>query len=761
VAASTGSGSYESAERIGRWELPSGATRGEIEFFAEDPAGNRSDQATVAVRGFSAAPEPRLAGVEDGAIYGKAVVIRNRTDAGTVRYEVTTDGTAPGEVSRFSSALPESVPFDVAPGETVTYRVAARTFADDARPSPVVSYSFTVDRGAPTGPEIVGIRDGDFLTEDVQIDFEETDNTIRYSVVESPERATGEPSFESFNEPFTLNAREGGVVHYRISAYSVDPAGNRSESTQTWDLFLGKEIVYVSPDGSAEGEGTLERPVDELARAVQIARRQNKRTIFVAQGSYAVETPLTVDSSLTMQGGFDPESWRRSESSRSTVRFSESAFASGAAVSVHGGKLTVGRFSIEAAAPGGAQPYAISLRDSTAFLQGVSVSLSGAGFVRQVGGDLTLKDAEVHEQASASVPLLDLSSGRMVLDEVRMDAARRESGVPVIALDRGQLLMEGGGLTPGGGTRSLGMRATGSRVVLSSAELSAGTGSRSARAVETKGGALTLSDTAIVLHESSRIGSALVTDGTNLRVEGSDFELQGRSGATGISAQGGSVAVGRSRFAGSNVAAGYVYAVVLRSTTADLVGNAFTSVNAGEFVATRLSDSRLRFVNNTVLASRVNGAAFGLNSSGGSSVLVQNSLFAKEGAGRGRAVYAADTDSKLTLRTNSFSGWEVLYERSTGGFTQARPTQTASLGSLNGGGSVLAGFTGSANIAGSGVDGFDLSTAVPRLDESAAEIDGGSPPPEDLPFRNRDIEGQERPAPAGGAFDIGADEFYR
>jgi hypothetical protein len=263
------------------------------------------------------------------------------------------------------------------------------------------------------------------------------------------------------------------------------------------------------------------------------------------------------------------------------------------------------------------------------------------------------------------------------------------------------------------------------------------------------------------LHETSRIASAVVTDGTNLRVEGSDFELRGRSGATGISAQGGSVAIGRSRFAGRNVEAGYVYAVVLRSTSADLVGNAFTGVDTGEFVATRLSDTRLRYVNNTILGSRVYGAAFGLNASGGSSVLVQNSLFAKEGAGRGRAVYAADAESEFTLRTNSFSGWEVLYERSTGGFTQARPTETASLGSLNGGGGGLMGFTGSANIAGSGTGRFDVTTSVPRLDENAAEIDAGSPPPEDLPFRNRDIEGQERPAPAGGAFDIGADEFYR
>jgi hypothetical protein len=663
----------------------------------------------------------------------------------------------------------------VAPGETVTYRVAARTYADDARPSPVTSYSFTVDRGAPSAPEIVGIQDGDFLTEDVTVEFEETVNTIRYSVVESPEQSSDEPSFEAFDEPVTLNARPGGVVHYRVSAYSIDPAGNRSEGIKTWDVFLGKEIVYVSPDGSQNGDGTLEQPVRDLSRAVEIARSRNKRTIFVAQGAYVVDTPLAVNASLTIQGGFDSESWRRSENSRSTLELRPEAFANGDAVTVQRGKLTVGRFNIETLeSAGNRSAYAIFLQDSTAFLQGVSFTLSGAGLVRQEGGDLTLKDAEVKEESGASSALLRVDSGRMVLDGVYINAAAGTGDAPVIALDRAQLLMQGGSLVPGGGARSLGILASSSRLVLASTEVSAGTGSRSARAVETRGGSLTIRDSALTLDGNPRIASSIVTDATTLRIEESKFDLRGMSGASAVTAQGGSVRIGRTSFAGRDVAAGYIHFVVLRATSADLVGNVFVAENAGEVVATRLSDSRIRFVNNTVFAHRVSGAAFGINASGGSTVLAQNSLFAKEGAGRGRAMYAVDAESQFTLRTNSFAGWEVLYERSTGGFSQARQTETANLGSLNGGAG-LSGFTGSGNIRGSAIPQLDMSTSVPRLTADAAEIDAGSRPPDDLPFRNVDIEGQQRPAPHAphaprvrraadeeeGTFDIGADEFYR
>ncbi len=787
VVAGNRTGEERTTQRIGKWQLPEGASTGELEYYAEDRAGNRSNAGSVAVRGFSAAPTPELAGIEADAVYGATVVLENRTTGGTVRYEVSTDGSEPPAVTRFSPELPAQTPFDVAPGETVSYRVAARTFAEDARPSPVVSLGFIVDRGAPSAPEIVGFRDGDFLTEDVEVRFKSSAERVFYSVVETPEERTAEPEFARFREAFTLEAKPGGVVHYRVSAYSVDSAGNRSDETETWDVFLGEQIVYVAPDGSQDGAGTIDDPVSDLAAAVERARRDEKRTIFIAEGSYEVTLPLVLRQSLTVQGGFDAQTWRRTEESRSSLTLTAEAFSeAGGAVVVEQGKLTVGRFDIvvENSRSGGADRgsvpadrFAVMARDSALFVQNVSLSLHNAGAVHQSGGDVTLKRVDIVDERGGTGTLLSVEGGRTVLDDVTVRGSPRGRDSALLSARDAQLFIQDGGVEAGGGDRSLGIRAESSRLAIGSSEVHAGTGERSARGVYATGGSLRIIDSRFSTSERSRIATAVTAADARTTIEGSTFTLRGSGGVAGVAVQGGSLTLGRSTFNAQGVSSGFIHLVAVRSATSDLVANAFVARDAGEVIVARVTSSDVRFVNNTAVTEKIRGAAFGINAGGTGSVLVQNSIFSHDGSGSGRAVFAADRGSTFTLRTNSFEGWESLYERSVGGFSRARSSRSATLSSLNGAGG-LEGVTATGNISGSAPAELDTTGRVPRLDADAVEINAGSLPPEDLPYRNVDLEGQPRPAPAAsersedgdtpageaaetGTYDIGADEFYR
>ncbi|MFP4483482.1 MAG: chitobiase/beta-hexosaminidase C-terminal domain-containing protein [Spirochaetaceae bacterium] len=792
TAGGAGDGEFRTTRRIGRWHLPDGESAGRLEYYAEDRAGNRSGVATVAVRGFSAAPRPELAGVDADAVYGSAVVVQNRTATGTVRYEVSTDGSDPPAVTRFSPELPARVPFDAAPGEAVGYRVAARTFAEDARPSPVVVVSFTVDREAPEAPRILGFRDGDFLTEDVEVAFEASGNPIRYSVIEGPEGRTVEGEFEPYEEPFTLEAKPGGVVHYRVSAYSVDRAGNRSEETRTWDLFLGKEIVYVAPEGSAGAAGTIDDPVNDLAAAAERAQRDGKRTIFVAGGDYTVAAPLTLQGSLNLQGGFDSATWRRTEESRSSLTVTGDAFtgAEGAVV-VEEGRLTVGRFDIAVEAPasrtdgearGNASEgrYALVAGDSALFVQNVALSVNGVGALRQSGGDVTFKGVRIVDERGGSGSLLSLEGGRTVLDGVEITGAPQGRERALLYGRNAQLFVQEGRIEPGGGDRSVGIRAESSRVVIGASEIHGGTGSRSARGVHVTGGTLRMTDSRVSTSERSRITTAVAADDARTTIEGSAFTLRGSAGVAGVAAQGGTLTLGRSSFDARNVPSGFIHLVVLRSTKSDLVANGFIAQDAGEAIVARVTASHVRFVNNTAITGEIRGAAYGINASGAASLLVQNSIFSHDGSGRGRAVSAADEGATFSIRTNSFHGWDTLYERSTGGFTQVRSSRSATVAALNDDGP--AGVAAERNIPGSAPEDLDLSGRFPRLSAGAVEIDAGSEPPQDLPYRDVDLQGQQRPAPAAvpgagedrepaetaasagptvGAYDIGADEFYR
>jgi hypothetical protein len=277
--------------------------------------------------------------------------------------------------------------------------------------------------------------------------------------------------------------------------------------------------------------------------------------------------------------------------------------------------------------------------------------------------------------------------------------------------------------------------------------------------------------------ERSRIATAVTADDAQTTIEGSTFTLRGSGGVAGVAVQGGRLTLGRSIFDAQGVVSGFLHLVAVRSTTSDLVANAFVARDAGEAIVARVTSSNVRFVNNTAVTEQIRGAAFGINAGGSSSVLVQNSLFSHDGSGNGRAVFAADRGATFTLRTNSFEGWESLYERSVGGFTRAQSMRSATLSSLNET-DRLESVTAGGNIPGSAPAELDTTGRLPRLAAGAVEIDTGSVPPEDLPYRNVDVEGQPRPAPAAGerpedgdspagtasepgTYDIGADEFYR
>lgn len=791
VRGDSGEPAFRTAEQVGQWQLPDRLAEATLEYFAEDPAGNRSARAGVAVRGFSAAPRPVLTGIDEGAVYGDSVLLRNETPEATVRYEVSTDGSAPPEVTRFSPILPATIPFNVAPGESIRYRVAARSFEEDARPSRPVSLSFTVDREAPDPPRIRGLQDGDFLTEDVRIRFAPTEHSIFYSLVESPELRRGEAEFRPYSDEFLLQATPGGVAHYRISAYSVDAAGNRSEQTETWDLFLGKEIVYVSASAPEGGRGTQDAPFSSLQEGITYALTEGKRTVFVAAGEYRVSEPLRLEGSLTLQGGFDPADWRQSSDARATLRLNEDLLVEGAAVVVTGGRLTMRRFSVsgtlgaggEPAVPHGSEalsgetPAMLYFNGGVGFLQDLELRASGVSVLQQQAGDVTLKDLQVTELSTGELPLLQVREGRSVLDGVSLQGAAAGRRAPLVSVQRGQLLLENAELRPGGGERTVGIQGRDSRLLLRNSSLGTGRGSRSSRALELYGGSLRLENSRVEADLREGIATAVSAEEAELQLIGNDFRLSGGRGLAALATRGGSALIARNDFRGSGREQGFIHFLLLRDTDADMVGNAFRAAGGGEALTLRGVDGSLRFVNNTSVSTEIEGAAYGVIAGGESDILLQNNIFSHDGSGNGRATVAADADAALSFRSNSFRGWKALVERSTGGFSRVSGEEQGGLDALNG---LLdfPGVSGEGNVSGSAPEALlSEGDGTPRLYQDAPEINAGSHPPEDLPYRSLDLEGQRRPAPAdqgasrpggdaperprGGRFDMGADEFYR
>jgi len=74
--------------------------------------------------------------------------------------------------------------------------------------------------------------------------------------------------------------------------------------------LLGQEcsIFYVTPNGT--GSGTKAAPTNLTSALAAIAPGQDH--IRLAAGNYTISAPLNIISNVTMEGGFDPNSWIKS-----------------------------------------------------------------------------------------------------------------------------------------------------------------------------------------------------------------------------------------------------------------------------------------------------------------------------------------------------------------------------------------------------------------------------------------------------------------
>lgn len=113
--------------------------------------------------------------------------------------------------------------------------------------------------------------------------------------------------------------------------------------------------VFVSAAGTAEGDGSRQRPVSTLARGIELAKPQAKR-VYVCNGTYA--EALVVTNTVSVIGGFDcadATTWKKTDE-RAVVR-SPSSPAVRAADIAQATRLE----GLEIVAPDGAEPSASSI----------------------------------------------------------------------------------------------------------------------------------------------------------------------------------------------------------------------------------------------------------------------------------------------------------------------------------------------------------------------------------------------------------------
>jgi hypothetical protein len=85
-------------------------------------------------------------------------------------------------------------------------------------------------------------------------------------------------------------------------------------------ISFGQEcnIVYVAPGGATSGTaGTKANPADIFYGITLSSSTNNK--IYIAAGTYNISAPINLKSNVTLEGGFDLLTWKKSNSTTTTI----------------------------------------------------------------------------------------------------------------------------------------------------------------------------------------------------------------------------------------------------------------------------------------------------------------------------------------------------------------------------------------------------------------------------------------------------------
>ncbi len=654
------------------------------EAVVESPAGVRSPATPFAVVVGKRLATPSLRGARDGAVLAGKAELKAIAASGEVRYEIATDGGFPPTVTLSSPLFPATLALDAADGQTVTARIAARAFDPSGivLPSDEAQFELTVDRTPPDPPAAAGIEDGGYYQDGKNVTLLSAEGVTYYALSKGNDaQIPSQTDANRYRNPLTLEAQPGQAMTYRIAAFTVDAAGNRSREIRSWTVTIDQKIVYMAPTGNDYADGSRGAPVRSVARALQIAATTSRKTIFAAAGQYTADRESLVQGDVTLVGGLDPETWVSLGLERWSTLSGIRPWISGASLlSVAAGKVSITGFELA----NGTAPLA---------------SLVSVG-----GGELVLEKMALTLRTSDPVQGVSLTAGTLSLLNCRLQAAGLKKGAfvsvtggdfsssgtvfsgPADGADfacielsgaRGATI-KGATIDPGAGLKTRGIRASRSPVSISGSRISSGAGSIAAMAIDADQSAVTIENSDVSADADGRSPTALRASGSTLVVSRSRIIVGGKASAVGISVEGGELVLLRSVLRAGAVSE-YVSLVRVEEARILLANSILVGGSAGESVCVLTKGGAVDILNDTIVAGTGTTFTAGVLVQGDRLPRIVNTILVRTGADRGAAIevigarapfFPGGAAGSAVLMANSFAGWtdllRVEYARESG-----------------------------------------------------------------------------------------------
>lgn len=619
------------------WSIPPGEENVRISYFTIDSAGNRSDAGFLTIRQPEAAFVPEVYGVEDSGVYQSERTVELRSDL-PVRYTVSLDESSPPPVHPLSALYEHPLRFPASQGEEVTVRLRYRSQNSEGTLSDEGAITFTIDRRAPDQPELRGVSADAYYPDTRQATLVSPDgDRIFFRIFRSESDTADFREYHGETIPFPAIDRE--LAEYRIEAYTMDRAGNRSLQTEQWRVTIDREIMYVAADARNGGDGSRAAPLRSLDAALNRAIEERRSTIFIGGGTYlsddtVLHRAMEVLPDLALIGGFSSQS-RQEDATETTLQ------------------STTGALELNGT---------IHLR---------SIHIRG-GLKLYPGGDIGLERVVVHGNAAtptiaASESRTRISGGRVfgpLVVESGASVHLERSTIDDSYVDGGSLVFERATLGP--------LRGRNASVVIRLSDMIIP--ARAPQIPEPASGLPNINTASLIvlrdsdlLVENSRLDSSITHANTTLvSVEGGsttlrDSALRARAegAALALRQRGGELSVENMRI--SSVGGRYSYGAVQRGGNFSLV-NSIILLDRGEEVIGLIGSNGNTTVAHSLvelIPSAQSRVVQGFNLSGGAKVYSVNSIITTEPVDStvvASAIYL-DAGSEATVYGSLFGGW--------------------------------------------------------------------------------------------------------
>lgn len=433
----------------GPMALPAGRGEVRVSWYGRSPQGEESDRSSVTLLRPLSPPAVALSGVGWDEVLNHDVTLA--ASGGVLRYELRSDGTMPPEPWPSSPLASASLQVSCPEGEERKVVIRYRGYSGEG-PDAVGGEGgilrFRIDRKPPSPPEILGPALA-YSSVPLSVSFSAQEGTVMAAV----DSGGTQGAFSAAPPMLGLPGSPDGPVTYRVRAYAVDEAGNRSAEAAALVITVDVATVYVAEDGSDSGDGSRLRPFASLdaGLALVLAPGGQARTALAIRGSVpsSASATLPAGTRLAIKGGFDA-AWNPQPGAVSAI---VRAKAAGPLLVLSAASLRIEGLAIEAGDLG--NPVLFSAAGSTLVLSGVSVAAASEGdvlFLDAAQSGLSLEDSSISMEGAVSACVIQARDC-----DIRVQGSRLAAGAGVRYYS---------GINAAGGSLSIDSSAFSSRAVL-------------------------------------------------------------------------------------------------------------------------------------------------------------------------------------------------------------------------------------------------------------------------------------------------------